>query len=92
MATFALPSGVLFFAWIGVKSVTPIITWAVLIALFMAPMAVVYPIMVPLVSPNKHVVGTRMGISSAAAALGTLAGFPITSAPNDIGNGIFRKS
>lgn len=92
MATFALSSAALFFAWVGVKSVASIIPWAILIGIFMAPMAVVYPIIVPLLSPHKDVVGTRMGISSAAAALGTLAGFPITSSLNDVEEGVFWKS
>ncbi|KAF4160586.1 hypothetical protein CNMCM6936_004387 [Aspergillus lentulus] len=84
MGGFALASSVLLFGWIGVKSVGSTVVWAVLIALFMGPLAVLYPIIVPHLSPEKDFVGTRMGISSAAAALGTLVGFPVTSALNDI--------
>ncbi|KAH6893529.1 putative monocarboxylate permease [Thelonectria olida] len=92
MCGFSLASSVLLLGWIGVKTVTSTIVWAVLIALFMGPLAVIYPIIVPHLSPDKDLVGTRMGISSAAAALGTLIGFPVTSALNDIETGIFWKS
>ncbi|KAE8363150.1 putative monocarboxylate permease [Aspergillus caelatus] len=92
MGGFALASSVLLFGWIGVKSVASTIVWAVLIALFMGPLAVLYPIIVPHLSPDKKLVGTRIGISSAAAALGTLVGFPVTSALNDIEKGLFWKS
>lgn len=92
MSGFALASSVLLFGWIGVKSIASTIVWAVLIALFMGPLAVLYPIIVPHLSPDKDLVGTRIGISSAAAALGTLVGFPVTSALNDIESGIFWKS
>lgn len=91
MGGFAFLSSILLFGWVGVKSVTSTIIWAVLIALFMGPLAVIYPIIVPQLSPNKDLVGTRMGISSAAAALGTLVGFPVTSALNDIEAGVFWK-
>ncbi|KAM3074808.1 hypothetical protein ACMFMG_008222 [Clarireedia jacksonii] len=92
MAAFALASSILFFGWIGVDSIASTIIWAVLIALFMGPLAVIYPIIVPYLSPDKDLVGTRMGISSAAAALGTLVGFPVTSALNDNEAGMFWKS
>ncbi|KAF3390241.1 Riboflavin transporter MCH5 [Penicillium rolfsii] len=92
MSGFALASSILLFGWIGVQSIASTIVWAVLIALFMGPLAVLYPIIVPHLSPDKDLVGTRMGISSAAAALGTLVGFPVTSALNDIETGIFWKS
>ncbi|KAJ3546416.1 hypothetical protein NM208_g2018 [Fusarium decemcellulare] len=92
MAGFALASGILLFGWVGVDSIASTIVWAVLIALFMGPLSVIYPILVPRLSPNKELVGTRMGISSAAAAFGTLVGFPVTSALNDIEAGMFWKS
>ncbi|KAF5230020.1 hypothetical protein FAUST_10043 [Fusarium austroamericanum] len=92
MAGFGFASSVLFFGWIGVDTVPSVIAWAVLIAVFMGPLSVIYPILVPRLSPNPELVGTRMGISSAAAALGTLIGFPVTSALNDIEGGIFWKS
>ncbi|KAM0413625.1 hypothetical protein ACHAPD_006863 [Fusarium lateritium] len=92
MAGFGIISSILFFGWIGVDTVPSIIVWAVLIALFMGPLSVIYPILVPRLSPNPELVGTRMGISSAAAALGTLIGFPVTSALNDIEAGSFWKS
>ncbi|RGP70087.1 riboflavin transporter mch5 [Fusarium sporotrichioides] len=92
MAGFAFVSSILFFGWIGVDTVPSTIAWAVLIALFMGPLSVIYPILVPRLSPNPELVGTRMGISSAAAALGTLIGFPVTSALNDIEAGSFWKS
>jgi MFS family permease len=92
MAGFTFISSILFFGWIGVDTVPSTITWAVLIALFMGPLSVIYPILIPHLSPNPELVGTRMGISSAAAALGTLIGFPVTSALNDIEAGSFWKS
>lgn len=92
MGGFALASRVLLFGWIGVKSVAAAIVWAVLIALFMGPLAVLYQIIVPHLSPEKDLVGTRTGTSSAAAALGTLVGFPVTSALNDIETEVFWKS
>ncbi|KAK2595583.1 hypothetical protein QQS21_006694 [Conoideocrella luteorostrata] len=92
MAGFALVSSVLLFGWAGITSTASTIAWAVLIALFMGPLAVIYPIIVPQLSPDKNLVGTRMGISSAAAALGTLIGFPVTSALNNIEMGLFWKS
>lgn len=92
MAGFAFASSILLFGWIGVRSVESTIVWAVLIALFMGPLAVLYPIIVPHLSPDKELVGTRIGISSAAAALGTLVGFPVTSALNDLDEGLFWKS
>lgn len=92
MAGFAMASSVIISGWIGVKSVASTIVWAVLIALFMGPLAVVYPIIVPHLTPDKDLVGTRMGISSAAAALGTLIGFPVTSALNNLETETFWKS
>lgn len=92
MSVFALASAILFFGWVAVSSVASTVVWAVLIALFMGPLAVIYPIMVGHLSPNKELVGTRMGISSAAAALGTLIGFPVTSALNNIEERVFWMS
>ncbi|EEA19317.1 monocarboxylate permease, putative [Talaromyces marneffei ATCC 18224] len=92
MGGFAMASSIILFGWVGVESVTSTIIWAILIALFMGPLGALYPIIVPHVSPKKELVGTRIGISSAAAAFGTLVGFPITSALNDIQTGTFWKS
>ncbi|KAJ5781221.1 monocarboxylate permease [Penicillium paradoxum] len=92
MGGFALASSALLFGWVGVTSVACTIIWAVLIALFMGPLAVMYPIIVPHLSPDKNLVGTRIGISSAAAALGTLIGFPVTFALNDLETRVFWKS
>lgn len=92
MAGLSFASAILLFGWTGVKSTAATIVWGVLIALFMTPLAVVYPIIIPHLCPNKEVVGNRMGISSAAAAMGTLVGFPLTTALNDIEAGVFWKS
>lgn len=53
MAAFALSSAALFFAWAGVKSVASTISWAVLIGIIMAPMAVVYPSLCRFCHPTK---------------------------------------
>lgn len=92
MGGFALASSAVFLGWIGVTSVASTIVWAVLIAICMGPLAVLYPVIVPRLCPDKDLVGTRVGISSAAVSLGTLIGFPVTSALNDIEAGVFWKS
>lgn len=65
-----------------------------LITLFMGPLTVLYMIIMPYLSPEKTslLTSTRISISSAATVLGTLAGFPVTSALNNSEVEVFWKS
>lgn len=92
MGFLSLVTSILLFAWTGVHSIAATIVWSVFIAIFIAPLSVVYPVLIHELTPDKRLVGNRMGISSFAAALGTLIGFPVTAALNDIEAGIFWKS
>jgi MFS family permease len=79
MFGFAFVSSILLYAWIAVDSLPAFEAWIVLLGLIMAPLAVFYPAILPLLCPSKDVVGTRMGMASAAAALGVVLGAPVSS-------------
>ncbi|KAI9876690.1 MAG: hypothetical protein M1830_005963 [Pleopsidium flavum] len=89
---FSIASGVLLFAWLGIPSLASFEAWIVLLGVFMAPLAVLVPAIIPQLCPNKHVVGTRMGMAWAAAALGILVGAPVSSKLNDLDTCTFWKS
>lgn len=91
MFGFAFISGVLLYAWTAVVSLPGFETWIVLLGLFMAPLAVFYPAIIPLLCPSKELVGTRMGMASAAAALGVVLGVPVSSKLSDLATGEFWK-
>jgi MFS family permease len=91
MFSFAFISGILLYAWTAVTSLPAFEAWIVLLGVFMAPLAVFYPAIIPLLCPTKNVVGTRMGMASAAAALGVVLGAPLSSKLNDLATGEFWK-
>lgn len=91
MLGFAVISAIILYAWIAVTSLVAFEVWIVLLGLFMAPLAVFYPAIIPMLCPNKDVVGTRMGMASAAAALGVVIGAPLSSTLNNLADGEFWK-
>jgi phosphate/sulfate permease len=58
MVGFSFASAVMLYGWIGASTIPWTIVWAVFIALFMAPLSAIYPIMVPHLSLNKELFGT----------------------------------
>ncbi|KAI1810299.1 putative monocarboxylate permease [Poronia punctata] len=91
MLAFSLTSAVILYAWVAVDTMAGFEAWIVFIGLIMAPLAVFYPAIVPLLSPSPAVVGARLGISSAAAALGIVLGAPLSSALINTKTGQFRN-
>lgn len=79
LLAFTLASTILLFVWITINNLVTFIVWIVLLALFMAPLAVLVPAIVPQLCPSKETVGTRMGMAWTAAALGVLVGAPVSS-------------
>ncbi|KAH8659942.1 putative monocarboxylate permease [Xylariales sp. PMI_506] len=91
MFTFSVASAILLFSWAGVKSMPGFEVWIVVLGVIMTPLAVFYPAIVPQLCPRPDLLGTRMGISSAAAALGIILGAPLSSALVDIEKAEFWK-
>ncbi|CBX95726.1 hypothetical protein IAQ61_004559 [Plenodomus lingam] len=91
MFGFAFVSSILLYAWMAVNSLPGFEAWVVFLGLIMAPLAVFYPAIIPLLCPTKHVVGTRMGMASAAAALGVVFGAPVSSKLIDSATGEYWK-
>ena len=91
MFGFALISGIILYAWIAITSIPAFEAWTVLLGVFMAPLAVFYPAIIPLLCPTKEVVGTRMGMASGAAALGVVLGAPVSSKLIDLATGEFWR-
>lgn len=77
VAFYALGCGILLFGWIGIKSLAAFDVWVVIFGLFAGPLVTIPAAVVPLVSPDLGVVGTRLGMVWAAAALGGLIGSPV---------------
>lgn len=91
MAVFGLATTVVLAAWTAVKTTGVFVAWTVVLGITLAPLAVFQPTIVPQLTPRKDLVGTRMGIALASAALGVLAGVPISSALIDTKTGEFWK-
>jgi MFS family permease len=91
MFAFAFISAILLYIWTAITSLPALEVWIVLLGIFIAPLAVFYPAIVPQLCPTKDVVGTRMGMSSAAAALGVILGAPVSSKLNDLTTGVFWR-
>ena len=89
---FSLTASLVLFGWLGVDNLASFEVWIIFLGVFMAPLAVLVPAMNPQVCPDKNVVGTRMGMASAAAALGILIGAPVSGALNDLETSTFWKS
>ncbi|EEP77709.1 predicted protein [Uncinocarpus reesii 1704] len=92
LLAFTVISTILLFGWLGITSVAPFIVWVVLLGIFITPLAVLVPAVIPLVCPDKNVVGTWMGMAWAAAALGVLVGNPVAGALNNLATGTFWKT
>ena len=86
-------SAILLFGWIGVQSTAGFIVWSVLFGFFSGTLIGSNPIVVahPTVSPLS-VYGTRWGILSMMAAVGTLVGTPIAGALANPATGSFLNS
>ena len=86
-------SAILLFGWIGIRSTASFIVWSLLFGFFSGvligsnPIAVAHPTISPLA-----VYGTRWGIMSMIAAVGTLVGTPIAGALADPATGSFLDS
>ncbi|KAI0199368.1 putative monocarboxylate permease [Astrocystis sublimbata] len=91
MLACSLASAIIFYSWAAVHTLAGFEAWIVFVGLIMVPLAVFYPAIVPLLSPSQAVVGARLGISSAAAALGIILGAPLSSALIDTATGSFWK-
>ncbi|KAK2841613.1 hypothetical protein FQN49_006082 [Arthroderma sp. PD_2] len=91
MFGFTAVTAVMLFGWLGIRSVASFIVWIVLLGVFIAPLAVLAPAIIPLVCPDKNVVGTRMGMAWTACAFGILIGNPLSGALNDLETGTFWK-
>ena len=92
LLVFTVISAILLFAWAAIETLAALVAWCVLLGLFIAPLAVLVPAMVPQLCPRKEVVGARMGVAWTAAALGVLLGAPVSSSLNDLESGTFWKS
>jgi Na+/melibiose symporter-like transporter len=91
MVFFSFSSAVLLYAWVGVTAIRGFEAWVMLLGIFMTPLAALYPATVPQLCPRPELLGTRMGMSSAAAALRIILGAPLSSALTDISKGQFWK-
>ena len=92
LVCWTIVCALLFFAWIGVRSVAGFTAWCVAWglasgALVVAPTStLVHP---ALASRDEGVLGARMGIAWTAAALGELVGPPIFGAVADVETGYY---
>ncbi|OCK84024.1 MFS general substrate transporter [Lepidopterella palustris CBS 459.81] len=91
MLACSLGSALILYAWVAVKAMAGFEAWIVMLGVVMAPLAVFFPAIVPQMCPSTEVVGTRLGMGSAAAALGVLLGAPLSSALIDIETGEFWR-
>lgn len=91
MVAFGGLSAVVLFSWAAVSGTAGFIVWSVALGFVLGPLAVFQPTIVPQLTPPEGRVGTRMGMSLAAAGLGVLAGVPVSSALIDTTTGQFWK-
>lgn len=92
LLAFSAATGVMLFGWLGIDSIATFVVWIVLLGVFMAPLSVLVPAIMPLVCPDKSVVGARMGMAWASASLGILLGAPLSGKFNNLETGSFWKS
>ncbi|OAP60076.1 hypothetical protein AYL99_05078 [Fonsecaea erecta] len=82
---------ILTFSWIAIHSSAAFIVWCILWG-FVAGVLVTAPTSTmphPVISPNMGVIGTRMGMSWSAAAIGSIIGSPIAGALANVASGNF---
>jgi hypothetical protein len=91
MLACSFGSALILYAWMAVKTMAGFEAWIVMLGLVMVPLAVFFPAIVPLMCPSTEVVGARLGMASAAAALGVLLGAPLSSALVDVETAEFWK-
>ncbi|EXJ68916.1 uncharacterized protein A1O5_07848 [Cladophialophora psammophila CBS 110553] len=87
----AILGTVLLFSWIAIHSSAAFIVWCILWG-FVAGVLVTAPTSTmphPVISPNMSVIGTRMGMSWSAAAVGSIIGSPIAGALANVASGDF---
>ncbi|KAK1766731.1 MFS general substrate transporter [Phialemonium atrogriseum] len=84
MLACAAASALVLYAWLAVHSMAGFEAWIVMLGVVMAPLAVFFPAIIPQMCPSREVIGARMGIGSAAAALGVILGAPLGSALVDL--------
>ncbi|KIW91709.1 uncharacterized protein Z519_07677 [Cladophialophora bantiana CBS 173.52] len=87
----AILGTVLIFSWIAIHSSVAFIVWCVLWG-FVAGVLVTAPTSTmphPVISPDMSVIGTRMGMSWSAAAVGSIIGSPIAGALANVASGDF---
>lgn len=82
-------SGILLFGWLGVTSLAGYDVWVVIFGIFIGPLTVLAPTVIPQLCPDESVVGTRLGMAWAASALGILTGAPLASTIIDPKTGKF---
>ena len=76
----ALASGVLIFALIPISSAPAIVVFNVLYGFFSGSFVSLPPTILVHLTPNRALIGTRMGMCFAVVALGVLVGTPIAGA------------
>lgn len=82
VAIYTFACGVLLFGWVGVRSIASFDVWTVIFGLCAGPLVTIPAAVVPQISPNLGVVGTRLGMIWAFAALDGLVGSPVAGTLN----------
>ena len=78
-------ASILCFGWIGIKNVAGLVIFALLYGFFSGAFVSLPPTAIVGLSPNIHVVGTRMGMCFALTSFGILIGTPVSGVI--LGNG-----
>lgn len=76
----AVISGVVCFAWIGVKSYTGFAIFCAFYGAFSGPLVPLPPSIFPVVCPDPKVLGTRLGMAQSISSIANLIGPPIAGA------------